>query len=65
MSELDTRYSDQYLTNLGVSDDMIASYNNATTDEALNKFHETFKKWKKDYDIVNSEAAKADHELMT
>lgn len=65
MSELEARYSDKYLTSLGVSDAMIANYNNATSEEALNKFHETFKKWKKDYDIVNSEAAKADHELMT
>jgi hypothetical protein len=51
------------LKNLGVSDAMIANYSNATGDDLAN-FHETFKKWKKDYDTVSSEAAKADHELM-
>jgi septal ring factor EnvC (AmiA/AmiB activator) len=51
------------LKNLGVSDAMIANYNNATGDD-LARFHDTFKKWKKDYDTVNSEAKKAEHELI-
>jgi hypothetical protein len=42
---------------------MITNYNDAEG-ATLDAFHATFKKWKKDYDIVNSEAAKADHELM-
>ena len=58
-----TKYSDTFLKNLGVSDQMIANYNNAEGAE-LDAFHSTFKKWKQDYDTVNSEAKKADHELM-
>ena len=60
----DTRYSDTYLQNLGASQALIDRYNAAQGDE-LDNFHNTFKKWKKDYDTANSEAAKADHELMT
>ena len=44
---LNARYSDTYLKNMGVSDGLISQYTNAS-DEQLNQFHETFKKWKKD-----------------
>ena len=60
---LNTRYSDTYLKNLGVSDSLISQYSNASG-EQLNKFHETFKKWKDDYNTVNNETAKAEHELL-
>ena len=60
---LNTRYSDTYLKNMGVSGSLISQYTNASG-EQLNKFHETFKKWKDDYDTVNSEAAKIEHELL-
>jgi septal ring factor EnvC (AmiA/AmiB activator) len=50
------------LKNLGVSDGMIAAYNAEGAD--LEKFHATFKKWRQDYDTVNSEAAKTEHEFM-
>ena len=60
---LDTRYSDTYLKNMGVSDSLISQYQAASGDE-LKKFHATFSKWRKDYNIVNDEAAKAEHELI-
>ena len=62
---LGTTYTDTWLKQIGVSEELISQYE-ATTDSAeLDKFHATFKKWKQDYDSVNSGAAKAEHELMT
>ena len=57
------RYSDTHLKNMGVSESLISQYN-ATTDEEVEKFHATFEKWKKDYDIANDETAKTEHELI-
>ena len=61
-------YTDAYLQNMGVGKNLIKFYQNAVNagdKDTLGKFHQTFKNWKKDYDLANSESAKAEHELIT
>ena len=61
-------YTDAYLQNMGVGENLIKFYQNAVNagdKDTLGKFHQTFKNWKKDYDLANSESAKAEHELIT
>lgn len=61
-------YTDAYLQNMGVGENLIKFYQNAVTGgdkNTLKRFHETFKDWKADYDLANSESAKAEHELIT
>lgn len=61
-------YTNAYLQNMGVGENLIKFYQNAANDGdkgALEKFHQTFKNWKRDYDLANSESAKAEHELIT
>jgi hypothetical protein len=68
MSNLNASYSNNYLKSMGVSDGIIASYRSTLESgnrENIDKFHETFKAWREDYDIANSEAKKTEHELIT
>ena len=64
MNLIDARYSESYLASLGVAEQVISAYNQAQDDE-LNKFHNSFEKWQKEYKIANSKSEQANHELMT
>jgi hypothetical protein len=60
-------YSDAFLEKIGVGGTIISNYKNAVESknaESIGKFHETFKDWRKDYEIANSAQAKAEHELV-
>jgi hypothetical protein len=61
---IEAMYSDTYLKNMGVSDTLISQYKDASP-EAIEKFHKTFEKWKKDYDTANDETAQTEHHLIT
>lgn len=61
-------YTSAHLQSMGVGENLIKFYQNAVgagDKDTLGKFHQTFKNWKKDYDLANSESAKAEHELIT
>jgi hypothetical protein len=52
---------------MGVSERMEALYRESVKlndTGAIEKFHTTFKQWRKDYEVINSESKKAEHELI-
>ena len=60
---LGARYSESDLSAMGVSQELISHYNNATGEE-LESFHDTFEQWRKRYNTANDKKAKTEHELI-
>ena len=59
------KYSIGDLTAFGATSDVIEEYINTSDQGKIDRFHTTFKQWQKDYKIANSEAKKAEHDLIT
>lgn len=60
-------YSEKYLSDIGVSNKLYAQYQDAVRNkdsEEIERFHKTFAKWRKDYNIAQSDQSKAEHELI-
>jgi P2-related tail formation protein len=51
-------YSEKYLSDIGVSNKLYAQYQDAVRNkdsEEIERFHKTFAKWRKDYNIAQSD----------
>jgi hypothetical protein len=67
LTQTEATYSNEWLSGMGVSEELISQYQAAIAggDPAtMNKFHETFKKWRQDYNTVSDESKKTEHELI-
>jgi hypothetical protein len=63
MEGVDSRYSEDHLKGMGVSEELISHYQNAEGEE-LARFHKTFSKWKDAYETANDKGEKARSELI-
>jgi glutamyl-tRNA reductase len=67
LEETKATYSDAWLKEMGVSENLISYYQKAIAqgeDTIVKNFHNTFKKWREDYDIANDKGKKAEHDLI-
>ena len=60
---LDARYSSKELSTMGVSQELINQYLQASGED-VNKFHRSFEEWEKDYETMSNAEAKTRHELL-